>query len=301
MQLVVDSQAIQIDDADAPLLAEHPWKVRPIGRSKALRVAWYESIRHEDGKRGVSARQFHRELYPDHAGNISFADGNPFNLRRANLVLHKTVVARLENPYSAAELAALYQDHSIDRLCNEASAKLSRAGSVNEEAVRRWLAECDITPRTAAQEQARQYALDRPRRLEWQRKGRLTHAARAAAGCYPGMAERMRAGARRRDHRRRAAKKAYRTRFLRGNTSLPPNITGVIGGGKRQVCDFCGIVFPVAGLSQRRYAHKFCSHEHFVAWRKATKLKQADVSPGKPRKAGPNMTVVLENRELKNV
>lgn len=198
METVIDGQIVQVDDADAPLLAAHPWKVRPIGRHKwkalpidrpkALRVLWYENVLHENGKRGVSARQFHREMCPDHAGNISFADGNPFNLRRANLVLHTTVVARLENPYDPEELAALYQDHSLEWLSNDASAKLSRMGSVNkkspvnEEAVRRWLAECHITPRTAGEEQARQYALDRERRLEWQQKGVQIHLQNVRAG-----------------------------------------------------------------------------------------------------------------------
>lgn len=182
MEVVIDGQTVQMDDAEAPLLAAHPWKVRPIGKSKVLRVVWHESFRHENGKRGVSARQFHREMCQGHAGNISFADGNPFNLRRANLVLHTTVVARLENPYDPDELAALYQDHSLEWLCNEASAKLSRAGSVNEEAVRRWLVECHITPRTAGEEQARAYALNRGQRQKWLQKGVQVHAENIRAG-----------------------------------------------------------------------------------------------------------------------
>lgn len=184
MQTVIDGQTIQIDDAAAPLLAAHPWKIRLVGGT-AWRVLWHEYVRRADGCRRVVVHLFHREMYPAHTGNISFADGNPFHLCRANLVLHTTIAGRLENPYVPAELTALYEVHSVQSLTRDAAQRLGRGAAVADRVVYRWLQECGIKPRTHAEEAARAYALDRARRLSWLQKGQQTHAANVRAGRTP--------------------------------------------------------------------------------------------------------------------
>jgi hypothetical protein len=144
IETIIDGHLIVLDTEDAPALDAATWHVRPVGRAGLLRVVAYTRI-----DRRFKCRQLHRELVGAKKGEwVYFLDGNPFDLRRSNLLLSSEAPSTLTCPFSPDELRSMYEGEPVSReVIGQRAAELLGRRPLSYECVDRWLTDAGIPMR----------------------------------------------------------------------------------------------------------------------------------------------------------
>jgi hypothetical protein len=246
MELLVSGYAVLIDAADAPLLEGRRWfvianKSTGGGHTEKSVVVVGEA----KGATPVRVRLSSLLMRPALGEQVNHLNGDPLDLRRANLSISKRRSQNIDCPFSAERLDQLYWGLGMTyREIGVAAAQALRLkDAVSTSAVRRWLREAGVASRTNAQTM----------RVKIRRNPELYRAALAKARRV--RAEAIRAGTLPKPDashlwRRKVRRKIARTRRERAKSNVPVRCARV--GCAKHV-----FLYPSeAGKS----ALHFCSH-----------------------------------------